>query len=92
MNRIARIAVAATLLAVVFVGCAWAVGYERYTVINGRVADAPPVERNAPRGLRALTELDVIEKAPHYLDQAAFAVRDLLGQFGIGSGSGVHRP
>jgi len=61
----------------------YAVGYERYEV-NGAQVTQSQTKSDASEGLcHTLKQATFLEKVPAVLDQVAFFVRDVLGQFGF---------
>ena len=73
------------ILIVVFAaaGGAWAVGYERYPVHPSAKRVSQKKAKNCTSLEKALSEATFWDKYPQWLDQAAFAVKDVLSQFGI---------
>ncbi len=64
-------------------GSAIAVGYERYTV-DGTPKRVTPAKAKSCTTLNgALAEATFLKKYPHWIDEAAFFVKDILSQFGI---------
>lgn len=75
---------ALALAAIIFVAPAslWAVGYEKID-INGQSAYHAVEPKPSPGLGKALAEASFVKKYPQFIDDAAAAVKDILGQFGI---------
>lgn len=63
----------------------YAVGYERYEVNGGREQQVKSTASNGKGLYKAVKDATFVDKVPAVLDEVAFFVRDILGQFGLRS-------
>lgn len=63
----------------------YAVGYERYEVNGSEEKQAKSTASSGKELYKAVKEATFVEKVPVVIDEVAFFIRDILGQFGLRS-------
>ena len=87
MRYVTKTVVLAFLICFVASGIAMAVGMERYDVSGNPDPSNKVVKYGSGNIYGALKEASMTDKLPNALDEIAFFVKDLLGQFGLVNGS-----